>query len=46
MKDKLEDFLFYLKFEKNMSPNTIDSYRRDLEDFIIFLQKEKVNIKN
>lgn len=46
MKDKLEDFLFYLKFEKNMSSNTIDSYRRDLEDFISFLQKEKVNIKN
>jgi len=46
MKDKLEDFLFYLKFEKNMSSATIDSYRRDLEDFINFLQKEGINIKN
>lgn len=45
MREKLEDFLFYLKFEKNMSVNTLSSYKRDLEDFIDFLEQSKINIR-
>ncbi len=32
----------YLKFEKLMLPNTIDSYLRDLKKFIIFLKNNKI----
>jgi|YelNatPaOPRAMG01_1025707.scaffolds.fasta_scaffold02995_14 integrase/recombinase XerD len=46
MRDKLEDFLFYLRFEKNLSSNTLEAYKRDLEHFISFLQGEKKNLKD
>ncbi len=46
MKEKLEDFLFYMKFEKNMSPNTLSAYEKDLQDFVSFLEENKINIKN
>lgn len=45
MRERLEDFLFYLKFERNMSSNTLSSYKKDLEDFIDFLEKTQTNIK-
>ena len=34
------DFLDHLKNERNYSPMTIDSYRRDIDKFFIFLTKE------
>ena len=34
---ELEAFLDHLRLERALSPNTCDSYRRDLEDFISFL---------
>lgn len=33
----LEKFLNYIEVEKNYSPHTISNYRRDLEDFLLFL---------
>lgn len=30
------DFIDYLKKEKNMSDNTLDAYRRDVHEFIVF----------
>lgn len=34
-----ENFLEYLEVEKKYSPNTLLSYRKDLDDFVLFLQK-------
>lgn len=38
----LEDFSHYLSVEKGLAQNTLESYRRDLKKFFIFLEKEKV----
>ncbi|MFA7032617.1 MAG: site-specific tyrosine recombinase/integron integrase [Bacilli bacterium] len=35
-----KEFLNHLKNERNFSPATIDSYRRDIEKFFTFLNKE------
>jgi integrase/recombinase XerC len=35
--NEIGDFLDYLTFERNVSPNTISAYRDDLESFIGFL---------
>ncbi|MEO8379023.1 MAG: tyrosine recombinase XerC [Acidobacteriota bacterium] len=37
MTNEIGDFLDYLTFEKNVSPNTISAYRDDLESFTTFL---------
>lgn len=35
---ELEAFIDHLQMERGLSPNTCDSYRRDLEDFVGYLQ--------
>ena len=37
MTNEIGDFLDYLTFERNVSPNTIHAYRDDLESFTGFL---------
>ena len=37
MTDEIGDFLNYLTYERNVSPNTISAYRDDLESFVTFL---------
>ena len=37
MQNEIGDFLDYLTFERNVSPNTVAAYRDDLESFIGFL---------
>lgn len=37
VKTEIGDFLDYLTFERNVSPNTVTAYREDLESFIGFL---------
>lgn len=32
-----DDFLFHLRTERRLSPNTVEAYGRDLDDFISFL---------
>jgi integrase/recombinase XerD len=44
MDELLNDFLNHLDFERGYSRNTLTSYRRDLERFILFLKG--LNIKN
>ncbi len=45
--DKLiNEFLEYLKVEKNYSYHTIDSYEKDLRNYQDFLNKEKIMIEN
>ena len=41
MKTFLEDYITILRVEKNLSPNSIEAYKRDLTRYINFLQEEK-----
>lgn len=38
----LQDFLDKLRYEKQLSPHTLDAYRRDLKGFADFLQTESL----
>lgn len=38
----LEDYMHFLKVERQLAKNTIASYRRDLEDYILFMEEEKL----
>jgi integrase/recombinase XerD len=40
MHDHLRSYLHYLSLEKNASANTIESYRKDLERYLRFLEEE------
>lgn len=40
MQYALEDFFHYLTVERGLSPNTIQSYKRDLTQYYTFLDKE------
>ncbi|MFW6347589.1 MAG: site-specific tyrosine recombinase/integron integrase [Cyclonatronaceae bacterium] len=42
MKRIIEKYLTYLRIERNASPHTIKSYRKDLGDFSTFLQQEEL----
>ncbi len=42
MKEHLRRYLHFLQLEKNASPNTIDSYKKDIERYIRFLEQEGV----
>ena len=42
-KDKINDFLNYLNYEKRYSSNTLRAYTKDLNDFINFIQKESID---
>ncbi|MBN1272001.1 MAG: tyrosine recombinase XerC [Candidatus Aminicenantes bacterium] len=42
MLEKLEEFLNFLRFEKNYSAHTISSYQRDLIQFFDFLKKHGI----
>ena len=41
-----DEFLNYLKNERNFSPNTIQSYFNDLEQFFSFIKKESIHVKH
>lgn len=43
---KIEDFLDYLRIDKNYSKNTIDSYRNNLYKYLSYMEKEKKNLNN
>jgi integrase/recombinase XerD len=40
MNKRIEEFLHFLELEKNASPNTIASYRRDLKKYVRFLEEK------
>ena len=41
MKEKIDEFLQFLKVERNLSSNTIDSYSRDLNKFLAYLSSHR-----
>lgn len=44
MENLVKAFIQYLRDEKKLSPNTLMSYQRDIEQYIMFLQE--MNVKN
>lgn len=40
----VKDFQLYLKIERGLSQNTIDSYTRDLEKLLLFLERNEISI--
>ena len=43
MKNYLKEYLTTLRVERNLSPRTCDAYKRDLEDYLAFVKKEKIS---
>lgn len=43
MKKQRNSFLNYLRYEKNASIHTLDNYRRDLEQFEVYLFERKIS---
>lgn len=43
MNTYLEDFVHYLTFEKELSKNTLESYKRDIEQFFQYLQEKQIH---
>lgn len=41
LRDGIDDFLWHLRFERNLSPATLDAYERDLRQFLETLSDEK-----
>ena len=41
MEEAVEGFIDYLKAEQNRSDNTVESYRRDIERFRVWLAEER-----
>lgn len=46
MIDILDSFINFLKQEKNLTPNTIDSYKRDINQFLTYLSDKDINYIN
>lgn len=44
MKSEVGDFLNHLTYERNVSPNTVEAYRDDLESFLGFLCNDYLTI--
>ncbi|PQJ73337.1 site-specific tyrosine recombinase XerD [Polaribacter butkevichii] len=42
-KNAIRDFQLFLKIERGLSQNTIDSYTRDLEKLILFLEENEIS---
>ena len=42
IKEQISDFLNYLNYEKKYSSNTLRAYTKDLNDFILFIEKESI----
>ncbi|PKM47534.1 MAG: site-specific tyrosine recombinase XerD [Firmicutes bacterium HGW-Firmicutes-8] len=42
MKSLVDEFIHYLAVERGLADNTLDSYNRDLNQFLGFLEKERV----
>lgn len=43
MKTCLSDFIYYITVEKGLTKNTLESYQRDIRQFLQFLTKNKID---
>ena len=43
--DEKKAFLHYLKYQKNYSVLTLQSYERELTDFLLFIGKESISLQ-
>lgn len=45
IEEEISDYINYISLERQLSNNTVDGYKRDLEDFFIFVNKKysKIN---
>ncbi len=43
MKDEIEEYLHFLKIERGLSENTIQSYQRDLNQYSLFLNERQID---
>ncbi len=44
MRRSMNEFIYYLKINKNLSKNTIEAYKKDIDSYILFLEKN-YNVK-
>ena len=45
-KDIIKSYVRYLKLQRNMSPNTLDAYQRDLQKLLDYLDHEEKNARD
>ncbi|HCM88684.1 MULTISPECIES: site-specific tyrosine recombinase XerD [Vagococcus] len=43
MKDEIQEYLHYLKIERGLSENTIQSYQRDLNQYALFINERQID---
>lgn len=43
MKQYLENFIYYISVEKGLAPNTLESYQRDIKQFLDFLTRRGIS---
>ena len=43
--DEKKTFLHYLKYQKNYSVLTLESYDREMTDFLLFIGKESISLQ-
>ena len=43
MEDHLQDYLYMLQVERNLSPNSLEAYKRDLKRYIKYLKTEDLH---
>lgn len=42
-REPLEEYLIHLKIEKNLADNSVESYQRDILQYITFLEEQKIS---
>ncbi len=46
MKDIVDQFMYFMEVERGVSPNTIQSYKRDIEKFTAYIRRSKKELSD